>query len=184
MSSVAEGGPGPPHHCSLCGKSQHSVRKLVAGPHVFVCDECVELCMVIARGDNASFYLRTPAEYRKLAADDVRAAEEAGMPADKALLAVGRTWLRLAEESEKASRLLATPSEPAVRVEESKAPAQAEQNQTAAQTEQSEKSVQTEQSEKIVQADQREAAQILTSLGKLASQSGENLAPQSEDKPA
>jgi hypothetical protein len=140
--------------------------------------------MVIARGDNASFYLRTPAEYRKLAADDVRAAEEAGMPADKALLAVGRTWLRLAEESEKASRLLATPSEPAVRVEESKAPAQAEQNQTAAQTEQSEKSVQTEQSEKIVQADQREAAQILTSLGKLASQSGENLAPQSEDKPA
>ena len=102
MSSVAEGGPGPPHHCSLCGKSEHSVRKLVAGPPVFVCDECVELCMVIARGDSTSFYLRTPAEYRKLAADDIRAAEEAGMPTDKAELAVGRTWLRLAEESEKA----------------------------------------------------------------------------------
>jgi hypothetical protein len=58
--------------------------------------------MVIARGDSTSFYLRTPAEYRKLAADDIRAAEEAGMPTDKAELAVGRTWLRLAEESEKA----------------------------------------------------------------------------------
>src|SRR5258707_5366129 len=109
MSGVAGGGPGPPHHCSLCGKGEHSVRKLVAGPHVYICDECVELCMVIARGDSTSFYLRTPAEYRKLAADDVRAAEEAGMPADNALLAVGRTWLRLAEESAKeASQLLAT----------------------------------------------------------------------------
>ena len=31
-------------HCSFCGKSQHEVRKLIAGPTVFVCDECVELC--------------------------------------------------------------------------------------------------------------------------------------------
>src|SRR6516164_6991980 len=32
-------------YCSFCGKSQHEVRKLVAGPTVFVCDECVELCV-------------------------------------------------------------------------------------------------------------------------------------------
>jgi hypothetical protein len=31
-------------HCSFCGKSQHEVRKLIAGPTVFICDECVELC--------------------------------------------------------------------------------------------------------------------------------------------
>jgi ClpX C4-type zinc finger/Glyoxalase superfamily protein len=31
-------------HCSFCGKSQHEVRKLIAGPEVFICDECVELC--------------------------------------------------------------------------------------------------------------------------------------------
>jgi hypothetical protein len=31
-------------HCSFCGKSQHDVRKLIAGPTVFICDECVELC--------------------------------------------------------------------------------------------------------------------------------------------
>ena len=33
--------------CSFCGKSQHEVRKLIAGPTVFICDECVELCMDI-----------------------------------------------------------------------------------------------------------------------------------------
>ena len=31
-------------YCSFCGKSQHEVRKLIAGPSVFICDECVELC--------------------------------------------------------------------------------------------------------------------------------------------
>ena len=34
---------------SFCGKSQHEVRKLIAGPTVFICDECVELCMDIIR---------------------------------------------------------------------------------------------------------------------------------------
>ena len=34
-------------YCSFCGKSQHEVRKLIAGPTVFICDECVELCMDI-----------------------------------------------------------------------------------------------------------------------------------------
>ena len=32
-------------YCSFCGKSQHEVRKLIAGPTVFICDECVELCI-------------------------------------------------------------------------------------------------------------------------------------------
>ena len=37
-------------YCSFCGKSQHEVRKLIAGPSVFICDECVELCNdIIAR---------------------------------------------------------------------------------------------------------------------------------------
>ena len=36
-------------YCSFCGKSQHEVRKLIAGPSVFVCDECVELCNEIIR---------------------------------------------------------------------------------------------------------------------------------------
>ena len=36
-------------HCSFCGKSQHEVRKLIAGPSVFICDECVELCNDIIR---------------------------------------------------------------------------------------------------------------------------------------
>ncbi|MEQ1583621.1 MAG: ClpX C4-type zinc finger protein, partial [Candidatus Nitrotoga sp.] len=36
-------------YCSFCGKSQHEVRKLIAGPSVFVCDECIELCNDIIR---------------------------------------------------------------------------------------------------------------------------------------
>lgn len=36
-------------YCSFCGKSQHEVRKLIAGPSVFICDECVDLCNDIIR---------------------------------------------------------------------------------------------------------------------------------------
>ena len=38
--------------CSFCGKNQKEVKKLIAGPTVFVCDECVELCMDIIKEDN------------------------------------------------------------------------------------------------------------------------------------
>jgi len=41
-------------YCSFCGKSQHEVRKLIAGPTVFICDECVELCMDIIKEENKS----------------------------------------------------------------------------------------------------------------------------------
>jgi ATP-dependent Clp protease ATP-binding subunit ClpX len=50
-------GSGKLLYCSFCGKSQHEVRKLIAGPAVFVCDECVELCNDIIREelqDNAA----------------------------------------------------------------------------------------------------------------------------------
>ena len=41
-----------PLYCSFCGKSQHEVRKLIAGPTVFICDECVELCLDIIGEEN------------------------------------------------------------------------------------------------------------------------------------
>src|ERR1700712_4875759 len=47
-------------YCSFCGKSQHEVRKLIAGPTVFICDECVELCMDIIREENKSSLVKTP----------------------------------------------------------------------------------------------------------------------------
>src|SRR5438046_4833300 len=40
-------------YCSFCGKSQHEVRKLIAGPSVFICDECIELCNDIIREEGA-----------------------------------------------------------------------------------------------------------------------------------
>ena len=46
-------------YCSFCGKSQHEVRKLIAGPTVFICDECVELCMDIIREENKSALVKT-----------------------------------------------------------------------------------------------------------------------------
>jgi len=54
MSKPGPGGAKTTLYCSFCGKSQHDVRKLIAGPTVFVCDECVELCMDIVREDHKS----------------------------------------------------------------------------------------------------------------------------------
>ena len=64
-------------YCSFCGKSQHEVRKLIAGPSVFICDECVELCMDIIREENKSSLVKsrdgipTPKEIRKVLDDYV-----------------------------------------------------------------------------------------------------------------
>jgi ATP-dependent Clp protease ATP-binding subunit ClpX len=64
-------------YCSFCGKSQHEVRKLIAGPTVFICDECVELCMDIIREENKTSTLKssdgvpTPAEICKVLDDYV-----------------------------------------------------------------------------------------------------------------
>ena len=46
-------------YCSFCGKSQHEVRKLIAGPTVFICDECVELCMDIIREETKATSLKS-----------------------------------------------------------------------------------------------------------------------------
>jgi len=46
-------------YCSFCGKSQHEVRKLIAGPTVFICDECVELCMDIIREEHKTSLVST-----------------------------------------------------------------------------------------------------------------------------
>ena len=46
-------------YCSFCGKSQHEVKKLIAGPTVFICDECVELCMDIIREENKTAMVRS-----------------------------------------------------------------------------------------------------------------------------
>ena len=69
--------------CSFCGKSQHEVRKLIAGPTVFICDECVELCMDIIREENKvisspkSANVETPKELYKLLNDYVIGQDDA-----------------------------------------------------------------------------------------------------------
>src|SRR5271155_1457075 len=54
MSKVGGGDSKNTLYCSFCGKSQHDVRKLIAGPTVFICAECIELCMDIIREENKS----------------------------------------------------------------------------------------------------------------------------------
>ncbi len=64
-------------YCSFCGKSQHEVRKLIAGPTVFICDECVELCMDIIREEHKTHLVKsrdgvpTPKEICKVLDDYV-----------------------------------------------------------------------------------------------------------------
>lgn len=70
-------------YCSFCGKSQHEVRKLIAGPNVFICNECVELCMDIIREEDKSQLVRsgegvpTPSEIKKVLDDYVIGQERA-----------------------------------------------------------------------------------------------------------
>jgi ATP-dependent Clp protease ATP-binding subunit ClpX len=60
MSKISNGGDTKNTlYCSFCGKSQHEVRKLIAGPTVFICDECVELCMDIIREENKSAMVKS-----------------------------------------------------------------------------------------------------------------------------
>ena len=69
--------------CSFCGKSQHEVRKLIAGPTVFICDECVELCMDIIKEENKvvsstkSSNVETPKELFNMLNDYVVGQEDA-----------------------------------------------------------------------------------------------------------
>jgi ATP-dependent Clp protease ATP-binding subunit ClpX len=77
MSKVAGGDSKNTLFCSFCGKSQHEVRKLIAGPTVFICDECVELCKDIIHEDTKSSLeksrdgIPTPKELRKVLDDYV-----------------------------------------------------------------------------------------------------------------
>ena len=59
MSKTSGGDSKNTLYCSFCGKSQHEVRKLIAGPTVFICDECVELCMDIIREENKSSMVKS-----------------------------------------------------------------------------------------------------------------------------
>jgi ATP-dependent Clp protease ATP-binding subunit ClpX len=59
MSKSSSGDSKNTLYCSFCGKSQHEVRKLIAGPTVFICDECVELCMDIIREEHKTSLVKS-----------------------------------------------------------------------------------------------------------------------------
>jgi ATP-dependent Clp protease ATP-binding subunit ClpX len=77
MTKAATGDSKSTLYCSFCGKSQHEVRKLIAGPTVFICDECVELCMDIIREEHKIAFVKskdgvpTPREIREVLDDYV-----------------------------------------------------------------------------------------------------------------
>ncbi len=59
MTKSGSSDPKSTLYCSFCGKSQHEVRKLIAGPTVFICDECVELCMDIIREESKTTLVKS-----------------------------------------------------------------------------------------------------------------------------
>src|SRR5208282_1000626 len=59
MSKVGSSDSKNTLYCSFFGKSQHEVRKLIAGPTVFICDECVELCLDIIREEHKTNLVRS-----------------------------------------------------------------------------------------------------------------------------
>jgi hypothetical protein len=120
--------PGPPSsassvlHCSFCGKSQHELSKLIAGPTVFICDECVGLCndIILGNGDPA-FYIgaeeglstKSPEELSALKAKAVaritfcrKALEETPQERPGEAAAIGRRMRELERVAETATSLL------------------------------------------------------------------------------
>ncbi len=59
MTKAASGDAKSTLYCSFCGKSQHEVRQLIAGPTVFICDECVELIMDMIREEHKTAFKTT-----------------------------------------------------------------------------------------------------------------------------
>ena len=83
MSKTGSGDSKNTLYCSFCGKSQHEVRKLIAGPNVFICNECVELCMDIIQEEDKTQLVKsgkgipTPREIKKVLDDYVIGQERA-----------------------------------------------------------------------------------------------------------
>src|SRR5271170_5153227 len=83
MTKAASGDSKSTLYCSFCGKSQHEVRKLIAGPTLFICDECVERCMDIIREEHKIAFVKskdgvpTPREIREVLDDYVIGQEHA-----------------------------------------------------------------------------------------------------------
>jgi ATP-dependent Clp protease ATP-binding subunit ClpX len=77
MSKVGDSDSKNTLYCSFCGKSQREVRKLIAGPTAFICDECIELCKDIIGEENKSSLVKsrdgipTPKDIRKVLDDYV-----------------------------------------------------------------------------------------------------------------
>ena len=83
MIESSDGGAKSTLYCSFCGKSQHEVRKLIAGPNVFICNECVELCADIIKEEDRKIRrasgpsIMTPAEIKGVLDDYVVGQEQA-----------------------------------------------------------------------------------------------------------
>jgi ATP-dependent Clp protease ATP-binding subunit ClpX len=92
-------------YCSFCGKSQHEVKKLIAGPSVFICDECIDLCNDIIRDDTGGAETAKPTSDLPIPGEILRVLDQyvIGQGRVKKILAVAvyNHYKRLRGESKK-----------------------------------------------------------------------------------
>ena len=90
-------------YCSFCGKSQHEVKKLIAGPSVFICDECIDLCNDILQNEGGA-----PREVRTgapLAGEPARAKSSTAIHARSGKVSATQRAVEIGESSESRVRL-------------------------------------------------------------------------------
>jgi hypothetical protein len=85
--------PDVPLHCSFCNKSQRQVKKLIAGPRVFICEECVNICNDILAEDRASSAEPQPSPTPVPASAVVCCLCKLSLPADEAILVAERGFV-------------------------------------------------------------------------------------------
>ena len=105
MAENKNNGPEKLLYCSFCGKSQHEVKKLIAGPSVFICDECIDLCNDIIRDDTGGVETAKPASDLPIPGEIQRVLDQyvIGQSRAKKILAVAvyNHYKRLRGESKK-----------------------------------------------------------------------------------
>lgn len=89
--------PGPDPRCNFCGKRRRDVQKLIAGPGVFICNNCVQLCVEVMSEDRASLTMPAALDQLRMAGQQMRLTENHVRAAVTDLRRRGMSWRQIGE---------------------------------------------------------------------------------------